>query len=118
MNGYMYIRNSGQEYTLYKDGKFSYIYDAYESGALSGGLLDELAEILTFAVTGDSHIIVGDVNLDNRLSISDVTCIQQSIAEYDYNSDVSRRIADVDGDGKVGIRDATILQKQLVGITE
>ena len=60
-----------------------------------------------------SDILIGDVNKDKTISISDVTEIQRHLAEWIHFSDEQFVLADTNGDGKVDISDATHLQKYL-----
>lgn len=53
----------------------------------------------------------GDANLDNTVSISDVTCIQRSLAEYDHFTKYQNGLSDVNKDGEVNIADATDIQR-------
>ena len=52
---------------------------------------------------------IGDVNLDGRVDIRDVTAIQRHIAEIEPLSGQALALADVNGDGEVDIDDATHL---------
>lgn len=63
--------------------------------------------------------IYGDVNMDNRVSVLDVTLIQKNRASLFEFDDVQMKIADVNGDDKVTISDATCVQRYLVSeVTE
>ena len=55
----------------------------------------------------------GDANMDNTVSISDVTCIQRSLAEYDHFTKYQNGLSDVNKDGEVNIADATDIQRYL-----
>ena len=55
----------------------------------------------------------GDADLDNTVSISDVTCIQRSLAEYDHFTKYQNGLSDVNKDGEVNIADATDIQRYL-----
>lgn len=56
---------------------------------------------------------MGDVNMDNALTISDATLIQKYIAMMVDFSDLQLELADVDGNGTVNINDVTTLQKMI-----
>lgn len=61
-----------------------------------------------------NKILVGDVDLNGTISISDASNIQKYIVEQiTFNAD-QMIAADCDGDGHVGIVDATLIQKYLV----
>lgn len=53
---------------------------------------------------------IGDVNLDGKLDIDDVTLLQKYIADMVTFTDAQRLVADVNGDGKISIEDATAIQ--------
>ena len=59
--------------------------------------------------TTPSTFALGDVNMDGRVSIKDVTHIQLFLAEY-TGFDVTLELGDLNGDGSVTVRDATTLQ--------
>lgn len=52
----------------------------------------------------------GDVNLDGKVNINDVTLVQQYLAEINDLSDNQRKLADFNGDGDIDITDATAIQ--------
>ena len=62
--------------------------------------------------------IYGDVNLDGKVSIADVTFLQKCLAGYNgcALNDVQKILADVDQSGSVDIKDASIIQKYSIGI--
>ena len=66
----------------------------------------------TFKVA-EMSVICGDVDLDGKITISDVTAIQLHIAELDILSGDTLLAADTNGDGVVDITDATHLQLYL-----
>lgn len=121
---YVYITScSSNEIVIYKNGKFTRILDAYQSGDLSDDLLDEIAEILCFAKfvnpnpepTTEPTIsalgIYGDVNKDNTVNINDATDIQKAGLGMLAFDEVTTALADVNGDGRISIFDVTYIQK-------
>lgn len=62
------------------------------------------------AVSSDEYIL-GDVNGDGIVSVSDVTCIQRSIADLPVNGVFSEPSADADGNNVIEITDADIIQR-------
>ncbi len=55
--------------------------------------------------------LIGDVNLDGTVAITDVTKIQLLLAQLiDSLTDLQKTLADVDGDGQITIDDATDIQ--------
>lgn len=57
--------------------------------------------------------LMGDVNLDGKITIDDATHIQKAAAGLITLSDLQKKLADVSGDGNVTISDATCVQKYL-----
>lgn len=55
----------------------------------------------------------GDVTLDEKIDIRDVTAIQRHLAEQKLFTDEQLFLADTFGDGEININDATYLQKYL-----
>lgn len=53
---------------------------------------------------------IGDVDLDGTLDINDVTLIQKYVANMVTFTDAQKLVADVNGDGRISIEDATALQ--------
>ena len=66
-----------------------------------------------FVCEYDTIYDIGDVNLDGRIDIRDVTAIQRHIAEVEPLSGPALALADTNGDGFVNIDDATLLQMYL-----
>ena len=54
--------------------------------------------------------IMGDVNHDNKIDVTDATMIQLCAAELVELTDAQKHAADANGDGKVDVTDATIIQ--------
>lgn len=75
-----------------------------KNNASSGGYFDKLYKLTK-----------GNVDLDNNVSISDVTELQRYLAGMKDLSDISKFNADVDNNDTVSILDATEIQKYLVG---
>ena len=55
----------------------------------------------------------GDVNHDNTVDITDVTLIQKYLTRMEITGTFDEKLADVDGNGKILINDATLIQIQL-----
>ena len=85
----------GTTYTLSKTNK---TYTVYSS---------------PITITVNDKKIYGDANGDGKVTISDATKIQQSLAELATLTD--KTLADVNGDGNVTIVDITTIQKYLAG---
>lgn len=63
-----------------------------------------------------NKFLVGDVDLDGKVTIKDATMIQKALADLLTLSYESETLADVDRDGKITIKDATAIQKYLAGL--
>lgn len=61
---------------------------------------------------------IGDVNLNGKININDVTSIQMYLAELEEFTDEQLAVADVNGDGEVDINDATYLQMYLADLVD
>lgn len=57
--------------------------------------------------------IFGDVNLDGKRNVNDVTAVQRMCAEYENPKTPGEVLADTNHDGKISIADATLLQRFL-----
>ncbi len=105
---YKFINNSkqGQSY-IYYNGVMTDLMDWYKINNN-----DELGGTFVIkAVTNDS--LLGDVNLDGKISITDASLIQKYLAESVTLNDKQKSNADVDKNGKVSIIDAGLIQKYL-----
>lgn len=74
------------------------------------------AGIITFGTIFSalaSTDIIGDVDGDGKVTISDATMLQCHIAELVTLDDQSLERGDVDGDGKITVNDITTLQKYI-----
>lgn len=63
-------------------------------------------------------VLIGDVNLDGRITISDATEIQCHSSEYKVLTGNSAVAADTDKNGAINIKDATAVQCYIAGFTE
>lgn len=68
------------------------------------------------AFAAESEPLLGDVNSDSTISISDATLLQKYIANFVDLSDEQLKAADFDQDGTVNISDVTAIQKYLVSV--
>jgi hypothetical protein len=63
-------------------------------------------------------MVYGDVDLNKEINVIDVTLIQKHIASIAPLSGDSLAVADTNGDKRVSIQDATLVQKWLIKMTE
>lgn len=61
----------------------------------------------------DNEILIGDVNGDGVVSVSDATSLQKHLANGKIFDEALLKIADTNGDGEVTVADATLIQKYL-----
>lgn len=62
--------------------------------------------------------LMGDVNNDGIVSISDVTCIQRKLAGYEEKYPFENMTSDVDNDEEITLQDAVLIQKNIAGLTD
>ena len=79
-------------------------------------LMGVTTEVDVTIAEAPEDIIVGDVNYDGVVNISDVTHIQKYLADFEEISDIELISADTDGDLIISIIDATNIQKKLAGL--
>ena len=68
--------------------------------------------------SGESDILIGDVNADGKIDITDATMIQKAVAELIELTDEQKKAADTNADGKVDITDATMIQKYVAELID
>ena len=56
-------------------------------------------------------VMIGDVNGDGNISISDATLVQQAVAEFVELTDVQKTAGDVNCNGMIDVNDATLIQQ-------
>lgn len=64
----------------------------------------------------DFEFSIGDVNMDSKVNIKDVTMIQKYTAKLLELDDNKLILADFNADGIVNIKDATAIQKKIAGL--
>lgn len=116
-DSHLVIKKNGGHVTLTPDGSMKKIYTkvyGFESSVIEniGNVSKPISIDLKTGKTADDAI-TGDVNLDGRITINDVTTIQYYLAEMADFTDEQRVSADTNGDGEISIADATRLQMYL-----
>lgn len=61
----------------------------------------------------DDELLIGDVNGDGVVNVSDATALQKHLANGKIFDEALLKIADTNGDGEVTVADATLIQKYL-----
>ena len=72
----------------------------------------------TTAPNPGERILIGDVNGDGVVNISDATEIQRIAAEFYVPDEKTKRAADTDGNGVVTVVDATYIQRYVADMTD
>ncbi len=80
-----------------------------------------IAVIMAFSVVPvvsaeEGRVLLGDVNLDGKVNIRDVTLLQKYVANIVELSETQLRAIDANGDKNLNIKDATSLQKFIAGV--
>ncbi|MEE1219358.1 MAG: YDG domain-containing protein [Ruminococcus sp.] len=71
-----------------------------------------------FDTQPEHNHMIGDIDLDGRLTIRDATNLSKFLAScYDFN-ECKYTIADANGDGRINIKDTTYIQMKIVGLVE
>lgn len=79
-----------------------------------GGVSTDVA----VTVTSGKSSIIGDVNMDGVVTISDATAIQKFCISIDPNCDFNNLLADVNNDGVISVLDATCVQRFVAEMTK
>ena len=118
VNTAYYTKNANYSFTPAKAGK--YTVEVYIQGSDN----QTINKTLTYtaksgAATSESKPqpggLLGDVNDDNRVDVSDATYIQKHLANIAINKFVAER-ADFNNDGVLDVKDATAIQKHCAGL--
>ncbi len=86
-------------------GQFDYMTDWFLSR--SAWISEQWKDYL---ITNPENGLVGDADLDGKVSIKDATAIQKIVAKMEVAS-FSEALAEVNADGKINVKDATAVQK-------
>ena len=86
--------------------------NASSSDTVTVSLPAPTGESTAYSVTVDRSYILGDADMDGKVTITDVTVIQMFTAEIPEEA-FSEAAADVNGDGTVNVIDATLIQEFL-----
>lgn len=77
----------------------------------------DLSTSVSVTVTPAENVLIGDVNLDGKVDISDATIMQRAVAEFIQLNDAQKFAGDVDRNGNVTVLDVTCLQMYLAEFT-
>lgn len=91
--------------------------DAVNNGADEEELQRAYIELQIAVATAAQFHFSGDVNLDGKLNVKDVTLVQKYVARTVTTlSDLAYKQGDVNYDGKLTIKDATKIQQMIAGV--
>lgn len=109
MNSKSQINALLNEMNVTKDEVLEVLY----SQGLDYNVFRAIERILAECNDPSSVVMIGDTNLDGRITISDVTAIQRHLAELEMFTEEQLALADTNSDGEINIADATHVQKYL-----
>ena len=109
---------SNQTYTTSPDSSLGreYITPALASGFYQPGVLNVVYLYTDEVHHDDGDLIYGDVDLDQHVTIMDVTVLQRALARLTTLTEDQNTVADVDTDDQVGSIDATLIQRYLAEV--
>ncbi|MGN1131792.1 MAG: leucine-rich repeat protein [Ruminococcus sp.] len=104
-----------KDVALSVNGKIIDLNPEYVTVSDDGGLAT-LGSVLTITPSEKPKVVIGDVDCDGEITITDSALIQKFCARLATPGDETvSQLADTNGDGKVTICDATLIQKYLCG---
>lgn len=103
---------SGDSY-IYAGNKMNELLNWYKTSRndSTGGTF-----VIKALAATNPNLMPGDVNLDKKLTIADVTFIMKHITNLSPLSGTKLANADYNGDGEITITDATLVQRKVVGL--
>ena len=120
---------------------FIIIYDSksnevgrFSGTELSGQTINVNDSIATIRITSDSennyygfsitdispnyNLLMGDVNLDGIVNITDATLTQKYLCNFIDLNDIQLKVADTNNNGRIDIKDVTFIQLELAKLSE
>lgn len=111
------VINIGQYTFGFRKSKYTNDYikiDGFTISGVKGSIAEEYANEVGFDFVAIEEEIIGDVDGNGAISVSDATLIQKYLADLTEFTAEQIKIADVNGDGVVNVHDATAIQLLLV----
>lgn len=111
------VINIGQYTFGFRKSKYTNDYikiDGFTISGVKGSIAEEYANEVGFDFVAIEEEIIGDVDDNGVISVSDATLIQKYLADLTEFTAEQIKIADVNGDGTVNVHDATAIQLLLV----
>ena len=108
---------SNQVYTTSPDTTLNrnYVAPALASGFYQPGVLNVVYLYTEKKEVGDK-LLMGDLDMDDNVTIFDVTVLQRALAEMITLTNDQKTVADVKADEEVDVDDATYIQRYLAGM--
>ena len=91
-------------------GNFEDKIDGFTIYGVPGSAAEQYANDNGFTFIERKQAVIGDVDSDGKINVSDLTMIQRHLAGFEILTGERLDLADTNGDGKVTIDDATLLQ--------
>ena len=111
------VINIGQYTFGFRKSKYTNDYikiDGFTISGVKGSIAEEYANEVGFDFVAIEEEIIGDVDDNGVISVSDATLIQKYLADLTGLTPEQIKAADVNGDGTVNVHDATAIQLLLV----
>ena len=111
------VTNIGQYTFGFRKSKYTNDYikiDGFTIKGVKGSVAEEYANEVGFDFVSVEEGILGDVDDNGVISVSDATLIQKYLADLTGLTPEQIKAADVNGDGVVNVHDATAIQLLLV----
>ena len=94
---------------------FTDVDTPYTEQVYSGtSLMNETGSFRVIVTETDRKELLGDVNLDNKVSVKDITYIRYYLIGKIELSDAQKKNADMDADGEVTLKDAILLRQYIL----
>lgn len=113
------IEDSGDNKNYYISSKNAGLYLTSESTDIENGTnvfltINDYSDRQQWEFTLSN--LNGDIDLDNSVTVADVTLLQKYVVGIATLTDDQKLLADCNGDGVINVRDATYIQKTIVKI--
>ena len=101
-------------YRIENNGTKTDMNAVYDNGYMV--FTTEHFSLYALVVAKDTVVIIGDVDGNDTIDVSDATAIQKMVADSITFTPDQMSVADVDNDGEVSVIDVTLIQKYAAGV--